>query len=63
MTPEEIDTYVRVAMRKAFTLGQTYCQQADSDYPSQHRKSDNTYKHYQDYTTEVSSVLSALGER
>lgn len=33
---------LREALRRAFSLGQTYWQQADSEYTSQHRKADET---------------------
>ena len=62
MTPEEIDVYVRSAMRKAFTLGSTYWQLADSEYYSHNKKAEDTFRHYQDYTDEVTVVLSALGK-
>src|SRR5690242_10700430 len=38
----ETDTELAQALRKAFALGQTYWQQADSEYTSQHRKADVT---------------------
>lgn len=33
---------IRKAMHRAFSLGSTYWQQADSEYTSQHRKADET---------------------
>jgi hypothetical protein len=47
---EQIETKVktlsaddlRKALRRAFSLGQTYWQQADSEYASQHRRADET---------------------
>ncbi len=36
------DDQLRHALRRAFNLGQTYWQQADSEYTSQHRKADET---------------------
>lgn len=38
MSSEEI----RAALRMAYNLGQTYCQQADSEYASQWKKADAT---------------------
>jgi 2-methylcitrate dehydratase PrpD len=37
-----IQSPVEKALRRAFSLGQTYWQQADSDYASQWKKSDAT---------------------
>ena len=37
---------IRLALRKAFLLGQTYWQQADSEYTSQHRKADATREQF-----------------
>jgi hypothetical protein len=39
------------ALKKAFNLGQTYFQQADSDYFSQNRKADITYQKFKDLIT------------
>jgi hypothetical protein len=36
------DELVKRALKRAFLLGQTYWQQADSPYTSQHKKADET---------------------
>jgi hypothetical protein len=42
MTEQELIT----ALKQAYYLGQTYWQQADSDYESQHKKADVTQETY-----------------
>ena len=37
------DEQITLALQRAYSLGQTYWQQADSDYTSEHRKSDATH--------------------
>lgn len=37
------DEQITLALQRAYSLGQTYWQQADSDYTSEHRKSDVTH--------------------
>jgi hypothetical protein len=54
-TPAEGALTLDQALRRAFILGQTYWQQADSDSYSQNRKSDETR---QKFETLVSSMLS-----
>ena len=49
----------RKAMRKAFILGQTYWQQADSEYTSQHKKADETMAKFQ---LLVEETLDAIAE-
>lgn len=39
---ESLTEQVRASLRRAYNLGQTYWQQADSEYISQHRKADVT---------------------
>lgn len=41
------------ALRRAFNLGQTYWQQADSEYTSQHRKADETAAKFDALVTET----------
>lgn len=42
MTLEELQDYLRKKLRTAYNLGQTYWQQADSEYRSQQKKSSET---------------------
>lgn len=46
MDNEDLQDVVTKAMRKAFQLGQTYWQQADSESYSQNAKSDVTYQDF-----------------
>jgi hypothetical protein len=47
------------AVRKAFALGQTYWQQADSEYTSQHRKADETHAKFKALVQETHDALAA----
>ena len=38
---------IEQALRQAFSMGQVYWQQADSDYTSEHRKSDKTREQFE----------------
>lgn len=53
------------AMRKAFNYGQSYWQQADSEYISQQNKSDETLKKFKEFTLNTQSTIAAMlkGER
>ncbi len=57
--PEDVIDAVTIALRKAFQLGQTYWQQADSDYISQNKKSDDTYAKFLVLSEEISAMLAA----
>lgn len=46
------------ALRHAWQLGQTYWQQADSEYVSQHRKSDETYAKFQQLVDETRDAIA-----
>ena len=46
------------ALRRAWQLGQTYWQQADSEYVSQHRKSDETYAKFQQLVDETRDAIA-----
>ena len=48
---------IRKALKEAFKLGQTYWQQADSEYTSQHRKADVTRDKF---TTLVEETITKL---
>lgn len=50
---------VRVAMRKAFQIGQTYWQQADSESVSQNSKSDETATKFRQLVTDTCTDLAA----
>lgn len=45
------------ALRKAWQLGQTYWQQADSEYTSQHRKADETQAKFQTLVDETRAAI------
>ena len=47
---------VEQALRQAFQLGQTYCEQADSDSYKQNKKSDDTLKKFQALLAETSGT-------
>jgi hypothetical protein len=47
------------AARKAFGLGQTYWQQADSEYISQHRKADETRAKFRALVEETRSAIAS----
>lgn len=47
-TPTPPPMPLRKAMERAFNLGQTYWQQADSEFTSQHRKADVTMQTFRD---------------
>ena len=57
MTPAQREDELRLALRKAFSLGQTYWQQADSDSYSQNAKSDVTATKFYDLVNETCSRL------
>ena len=50
------DTAV-IALRKAWQLGQTYWQQADSEYTSQHAKADMTQQKFKKLCDETSAAM------
>ena len=45
------------ALRKAWHLGQTYWQQADSEYTRQHRKADETQAKFQTLVDETRAAI------
>ncbi len=55
---------VRNALRRAFSLGQTYWQQADSEYTSQHRKADETSAKFEHLVIDTCAAIesAALAE-
>lgn len=48
-----------IALRKAWQLGQTYWQQADSEYTSQHKKADVTQAKFQTLVDETRAAIMA----
>ena len=50
---------IRKAMRRAFSLGQTYCEQAESEYQSQWNKADGTKKTFEGLLKETVALLEA----
>jgi hypothetical protein len=58
---------IRKAMERAFRLGQTYWQQADSEYTSHHRKADTTWQTFNDLRdntcAQYDAALAARDER
>ena len=50
---EDLQDLVRKAMIRAWSLGQTYWQQADSEYYSQNKKSDETQQKFYALVDEV----------
>ena len=50
---------VSKAMRRAWQLGQTYWQQADSEYTSQHWKADETQAKFQALVDETRAAILA----
>jgi len=50
---------IRKAMRKAYSLGQTYWQQADSEFTSHHKKADVTQAKFTALVEETAALLSS----
>lgn len=60
LTDEQADA-VSMALRRAWQLGQTYWQQADSDYISQHKKSEETQRKFEKLCDDTIAALRAKG--
>jgi hypothetical protein len=58
LTDEQADA-VSMALRRAWQLGQTYWQQADSDYISQYKKSGETQRKFEELCDDTISALRA----
>jgi predicted aminopeptidase len=58
---EVIDTTVK-AMRTAWQLGQTYWRQADSEYVSDHKRSDKTQQEFDALVDETRAMLAAASK-
>lgn len=54
----DLPEIITKALSKAFGLGQTYWQQADSEYTSQHRKADETHDKYRALVAETVAELT-----
>ncbi len=55
---DEARDIASIALRKAWQLGQTYWQQADSEYISQNKKSDETYAKFQQLSEDTRNAIS-----
>ena len=53
----EVEETVRAAMKKAYLLGQSYWRLADSDWTSNHRKSEQVAR---DFSTLVDETVAKL---
>ena len=60
LTDDQADA-VSMALRRAWQLGQTYWQQADSDYISQHKKSEETQRKFEKLCDSVIAAIRAKG--
>jgi len=59
---EDLQDTVSKALRRAWQLGQTYWQQADSEYTSQHRKADETQGKFDALIEETRAALSTAAQ-
>lgn len=57
---EDAQDIASKALRKAWQLGQTYWQQADSEYISQHRKADETQANFQKLVDETRAAITKV---
>lgn len=57
MRNEDLQDLVSKALRRAWQLGQTYWQQADSDSVSQHKKADVTQARFDELIEETRSAV------
>ena len=62
LTDKQIALEIEAAMRRSFSMGQTYCAQADSDSWEQNKKSNETLAKFNSYIEEVRAVLAAKGK-
>lgn len=58
-----VQELVGSAMRKAYNYGQTYWQQADSEYVSQHKKADATAARFSQLVDETLGALADPADR
>lgn len=59
---EDLQDMVSKALRRAWQLGQTYWQQADSEYTSQHRNADETQGKFDALVEETRAALSTAAQ-
>ena len=59
---EDLQDTVSKALRRAWQLGQTYWQQADSEYTSQHRKADETQGKFDALVEETRAALASAAQ-
>ena len=59
---EDIQDLVSKAMRRAWQLGQTYWQQADSESWSQNKKSDETQAKFDRLVDETRDAIAKAGD-
>ena len=60
---EDLQDLVSKAMRRSWQLGQTYWQQADSEYFSQQKKSDDTQAKFNALIEETRAALAAQAKQ
>lgn len=56
---QQVGEEIKSALRKAYNLGQIYWQQADSEYVSQQRKSDETHAEFKQLVTDTVAATNA----
>ncbi len=59
---EDLQDMVSKALRRAWQLGQTYWQQADSEYTSQHRKADETQGKFDALVEETRAAIATAAQ-
>ena len=57
---DKTEQTVTDALRRAFSLGKTYCQQAHSDFISQHVKADATRAKFQELCERTEDTIDTL---
>lgn len=64
MTMPDVVEIMSQALRRSYLLGQTYWQQADSEFTSQHRKADVTQASFDDLCAKtVAEASAAMDQR
>jgi hypothetical protein len=58
-----VEDELRAALRKAYNFGQTYWQQADSDYSSQHKKSEETARKFAEFVEQTCAWLPPIARQ
>ena len=57
--PDDLQGAISKALRRAWQLGQTYWQQADSEYVSQHKKSAETQRKFEQLVDESRALITS----